>query len=193
MTVVHNTITDPTGAGTVGWVTVRLVGPGFRVTTESEILGSTQIVTEGDGAWEITLTPNTPESPYYVITEQASNLPSRQHVVHIPESMAASTVWLREVVAAVPWPLAPADTVFEGPPGPPGLAGGTGPAQNVVIFGANPNVARPNLATAVLWVGAFGVEPVYADATKGDFLFHGVPAGTEVEGFGIEPFGSTFG
>lgn len=124
MTLVRNQITNAENVGTPGWVMVRLVGPGLRPATQTEILGQQSDQTEADGSWELELPPNTPEAPYYVIAEQAGDFFTRQHVISVPDSL--TPVWLGDITVQVPLPVGRADAVYAGPPGPPGPPGPDG-------------------------------------------------------------------
>lgn len=124
MTIVRNQLTDVEGVGTPGWVIVRLVGPGLRPATQTEIVTQQSLQTDAEGHWELDLSPNSPEAPYYVVAEQAADYRTVQHVVVVPASDSA--VWLGDIIVEIPLPIGRADAAYAGPPGPPGPAGPDG-------------------------------------------------------------------
>lgn len=140
MTIVRNQITDVEGAGTPGWVVVRLVGPGLREATQTEIITQQSLQTDADGHWELNLSPNSAEAPYYVVAEQAGDFRTVQHVIHV---LASDTpVWLGDVTVEIPLPVGRADAVYAGPPGPPGPPGPNGLGSVDTVNGVVPSAGN---------------------------------------------------
>lgn len=136
MTIVRNKLTDVEGVGAPGFVLVRLVGPGLRPATQTEIIAQQTGQTAADGSWELDLAPNTVEAPYYVVAEQATDYRTVQHVVVVPDS--DTPVWLGDITVQVPLPVGRADAVYAGPPGPPGPPGPSGLGAVDSVNGVGP-------------------------------------------------------
>lgn len=185
MTVIRNQITDIEGNGTPGWVIGRLVGPGLREATQTEIITRQDVQTAVDGTWELDLSPNSAESPYYVITEQAADYQTVQHVIHVVAS--DTPVWLGDVTVQVPLPVGRGDVVYAGPAGPPGPPGDPGPAgpaysdaqaRSVVgttlVAGANITLAVDPTTGLVTITGAAGggggASPTFENIPAGSTL-----------------------
>lgn len=124
MTLVHSQITDPSQTGQPGWVTIRLRGLGLQLNSEVSVLSTASFRVEGGGRWSYDFTPNTPQAPYYSVTQHPDNGPPREVLVSVPAEDRNFN--LSDLLVAPPVPVNMDSYIFQGPPGPAGLPGPKG-------------------------------------------------------------------
>ena len=140
MTIVRNVMTDSANRPAPGTVVIRLVGPGLRPITQSEVVTQYGFSTQADGSWSAILEPNSADAPYYIVTEQASREQIVQHLIRVEASN--TPVWLGDITVQLPLPFAQAGSIYQGPPGPPGPqgppgGGGDGSGSLGVVYGTS--------------------------------------------------------